>query len=66
MSQGGFLATLSDLAEREDDWTYRLSADDIAALDDAVARIAARDMDVLDINARTVPAFWLRRCPQGD
>ena len=44
-----------DLAEREDDWTYRLSTDDIAALDDAVARFAARDMDVLDIKREQFP-----------
>ena len=38
-----------DLAQRTDDWTYRLNADDIAALDAAVAQIAAQDLDVLEI-----------------
>ena len=54
-----------DLAEREDDWTYRLSADDIAALDDAVARIAARDMDVLDITREQFPLFGLTDVLKG-
>ena len=44
-----------DYSKREDDWTYRLSTDDIAALDDAVARFAARDMDVLDIKREQFP-----------
>lgn len=38
-----------DLARREEEWTYRLNASDIAELDDAVSNIAALDMDVLDI-----------------
>ena len=54
-----------DLAEREDDWTYRLSADDIAALDDAVARIAARDMDVLDITREQFPLSGLADVLKG-
>ena len=44
-----------DLAEREEDWTYRLSADDIASLDDAIARIAASDFDVLDVTRDLFP-----------
>ena len=54
-----------DLAEREDDWTYRLSADDIAALDDAVTRIAARDMDVLDITREQFPLSGLADVLKG-
>ena len=38
-----------DLAQRQNEWTYRLNADDISALDEAVSNIAALDMDVLDI-----------------
>ena len=44
-----------DLAEREEYWTYRLSADDIAALDDAIARITAHDIDVIDITRDLFP-----------
>ena len=54
-----------DLAKRKDDWTYRLSADDIAALDDAVARIAARDMDVLDITREQFPLSGLADVLKG-
>tara|TARA_B100000676_G_scaffold280204_1_gene304237 strand:- start:6283 stop:7380 length:1098 start_codon:yes stop_codon:yes gene_type:complete len=38
-----------ELAKHEEDWTYRLNADDIAALDEAVSNITAKNMDVLDI-----------------
>ena len=40
-----------DLAQRQNEWTYRLNADDISALDEAVSNIAALDMDVLDIRS---------------
>ena len=40
-----------ELAKREDDWTYRLNVEDITALDKAVSKITAMDMDVLDITA---------------
>ena len=44
-----------DLAEREEDWTYRLTADDIDVLDDAFSCIAARDFDVLEITRDLFP-----------
>ena len=39
----------TELAKREEDWTYRLNVDDIAALDEAVSNITSKNMDVLDI-----------------
>ena len=45
----------SEICNRSDEWTYRLSAADIAELDEAIAKVSAQGIDVLEITRAGFP-----------
>jgi hypothetical protein len=45
----------AELAKRPDDWTYRLSAADIAEIETASAQVRARGLDIADIRRADFP-----------